>query len=137
MKIHFQLTLAILLLWGAAMVVPGCSKNEFNPEDYVQSLLSGEYGKGKLWNLNVILNGDTIQTEGYVRFDSKFQAEDADFRFMNVIPGESHKEFKKIPLTPADNGLAFTIDYSRKTGDIHISGTVTLGEMTVDMTISE
>lgn len=137
MKIHFQLTLAILLLCGSSMVVPGCSKNEFNPEDYVQSVLSGEYGKRKLWTLNTILNGDTIQTDGYVRFESKYQTEEADFRFVNIIPGDSNKEFKNIPLTPADNGLTFTIDYSRKAGDVHISGTVTLGEMTVNMTMSK
>lgn len=135
MKKYLYLGFSGLLFLIASIAMPGCSKDEFDPEDYTQSMISGEYGKGKYWNLTTILNGDTIQTDGYVRLDTKSQ--EADFRFVNVIPGESSKEFNKIPLIVSDNGLAFTIDYLRKSDNIHIFGTVTFGEMTVDMTLSE
>lgn len=135
MKKYLYLGFSGLLFLITSIAVPGCSNHEFDPEDYTQSLISGEYGKGKYWNLITILNGDTVKTDGFVRLDTKSQ--EADFRFVNVIPGESSKEFYKIPLISAHNRLAFTIDYTRKSDSIHISGTVTFGEMTVDMTLSE
>ena len=114
-----------------------CSTNEFDPSDTMTSLLSGEYGKGKLWKLTTTVNGDSITSDGFVWFQSKYQSEDADFRFVNVIPGESSKEFKSVPLAPTDDGLSFTIDYNQKTENVRISGLVTFGEMTVDITLSE
>lgn len=126
----------MLLVFTIGTHMVGCSNNDYDPEDYYTSLLSGEYGKGKLWTLTTILNGDTIQTEGFVRFDSKYLKE-ADFRFVDVIPGESFKEFKNVELSDGDTGVKFTIDYPRKNDNIQIYGTVTLGEMTVDMTMSE
>lgn len=124
------------IFFTITVIVAGCSNKDYNPEDYYQSLLSGEYGKGTLWTLNTILNGDTIHTDGYVRFDSKYLKE-GDFRFVNVIPGESSKVFKNVELSATERGCSFVIDYPRHTDAIHITGTVSLGEMTVDMTMSE
>lgn len=129
-------TLVIGILLTIISFVTACSNNDYNPDDYFQSLLSGEYGHDRFWTLTTILNGDTIQTEGFVRFDSKYLKE-ADFRFVDVIPGESFKEFKNVELSDGDTGVKFTIDYPRKNNNIQIYGTVTLGEMTVDMTMSE
>lgn len=135
-----KLTTAIVATFPLLLTLvslPSCSKNEFDPSDSISSLLTGEYGKGKFWKLTTTINGDFITSDGYVRFDSKYQAEDADFRFVNVIPGESSKEFKHIPLTSAEDGLAFNIDYNHKSGNVHIVGIVTFGEMTVNMTMPE
>ena len=117
-------------------IIISCSTNEYNPDDYYQSWLSGEYGKDSLWNLVTIINGDTVNNGGYVRFDSK-DLEKADLRFVNVIPGKTYQEFKDVQLTDMDNGLSFTIDYIRKANNVHIIGIVRFGEMTVDMTMSE
>ena len=114
----------------------GCSNNDYNSEDYYTSLLSGEYGKGKFWTLNTILNGDTIQTEGFVRFDSK-DLKDGDFQFIDVIPEDSYKEFKNVELSATKEGMTFSIEYIYNTSKIHITGIVSLGEMTVDMTLTE
>ena len=128
--------IVLLLVLTIGMCLVGCSKDDNDPEDYYTSLLSGEYGKGKLWTLYTIINGDTIQTDGFVRFDSK-DLKDADIRFINVIPEESFKEFKNVELSASERGCTFTIDYTRENDDIHISGAVVLGEMTIDMTLSE
>lgn len=136
MKKYLYLRFTVLLFIVASIAETGCSKDEFDSEDYTQSLLSGEYGKGKYWNLTTILNGDTIQTDGFVRFESK-DLKNANFWFFDVIPGESNKAFKNVELSNAEIGCSFIIDYPRKSDNIHISGTVTLGEMTVNMTMSE
>lgn len=114
----------------------GCSNNDYNPEDYYTSLLSGEYGKGKFWTLNTIFNWDSIQTNGFVRFDSK-DLKEGDFQFIDIIPEDSYKEFKNVELSATQEGMTFSIDYVRNANNIRISGIITLGEMTVDMTLSE
>ena len=134
-KVRSILLVGLLVLAG--VFITGCSNNDPDPDDYMTSLLTGEYGKDKLWQLTTILNGDTIPTDGYVRFDQKYQADNADIRFVNIIPGESSRQFSKITLDSTEKGLAFTIDYVQKSKDIHISGIVSLGRMTVDMTLKE
>lgn len=136
MKNNQLVIIYLFSLFTLVFVTFGCSKNDNDPEDYYQSLLSGEYGKGKYWTLNTILNGDTIKTDGFVRFDSK-DLKEGDFRFVNVIPGESFKEFKNVDLSVSDEGVAFSIEYTRKADNVHITGIVSFGEMTVTMTLSE
>lgn len=136
MKNNQLVIIYLFSLFTLVFVTFGCSKNDNDPEDYYQSLLSGEYGKGKYWTLNTILNGDTIKTDGFVRFDSK-DLKEGDFRFVNVIPGESFKEFKNVDLSVSDEGVAFSIEYTRKADNVHITGTVSFGVMTVTMTLSE
>lgn len=136
MKNNQLVIIYLFSLFTLVFVTFGCSKNDNDPEDYYQSLLSGEYGKGKYWTLNTILNGDTIKTDGFVRFDSKDLTE-GDFRFVDVIPGESYKEFKNVDLSASDEGVAFSIEYTRKADNVYITGIVSFGEMTVDMTLSE
>lgn len=128
---------AMLLLLTVGIGMSGCSHNEFDPNDYYVSLISGDYGKGSAWNLTTIVNGDTIDGNGVVRFYQKANTYDADIKFINVIPGESTKEFKNIPIEAADDGLVFSIDYNRKAEKLHISGNVSFGEMTVDINLSE
>ena len=127
----FTLIIISLLL---AMGTGSCSKNEFNPEDYTTSLLSGEYGKKQFWKLNVTVNGEPTEDYDYVRFDSKI-LKDGDFRFVNVIPGEKRKEFKDIPLTATEEGMTFTIEYEKNKKPVTIKGIVGLGEMTVNITM--
>ncbi|MDE5675858.1 MAG: DUF4925 domain-containing protein [Muribaculaceae bacterium] len=127
----FTLVIFSLLL---SIGVGSCSKNEFNPEDYATSWLTGEYGKNQLWKLNVTVNGEPTEDYDYVRFESGLLVT-GKFRFVNVIPGEKRKEFKDIPLTGTEEGVLFTIEYEKNHKPVTIKGTVTLGEMTVDITM--
>lgn len=52
---------------------------------------------------------------------------------MNILPGESTREFRDIPLVETQEGYTFRIDYVRKKKKIIISGIVTFGEMKVDL----
>lgn len=69
--------LSLLLAVGAG----SCSEEKYNPEDYVSSVLSGEYKKDGLWQLYVTENGKPLNDYGSVRFDSKYLKE-ADFTFI-------------------------------------------------------
>lgn len=129
-KFVVLIILSLILTVGTG----SCSKNDFNPEDFVTSWLSGEYGKKQFWKLNVTVNGESTDDYDYVRFDSKI-LKDGDFRFVNVIPGESKKEFKDIPLTVTEEGVSFTIEYVKNDSSIGIKGIVTPGEMTVNITM--
>lgn len=111
-----------------------CSKNEYDPDDFVTSVLSGEYGKDRLWKLNVTENGTPTETEGYIRFDSKYLKE-ADFRFFNVIPGEKECDFMNIPLSATSSGYEFSMEYQTAEKKIIIDGTVSLGVMTVNLSM--
>ncbi len=62
--------LAVILAIVAG--ISSCSKNKYDPEDYITSLLSGEYKKDGMWKLHVSLNGDPLENYGYVRFESKY-----------------------------------------------------------------
>lgn len=128
-KILSFIILAIIVIGS----VCGCSKEkDYNPDDYNTSLLTGEYGKGQLWDLNVLLNDEPVNDYGYVRFESK-DLKVADFRFVKVIPGESEKEFKKVPLTDTEEGMGFTIEYTKGKTPIVIKGVVDFGVMTVNI----
>ncbi len=115
------------------MVLGSCSNNDYNPEDYITSMLSGEYGKGG-YKLILTQNGNPVETKGYVRFDSSL-LQTGNFRFVDVIPGESKKEFKDVPLTSNDEGVLFTINYEKKGKTIVISGIINFGEMKVNLEI--
>ena len=112
--------------------VCSCSKNEYNPEDYVTSLLSGDYQKDGMWKLHVTLNGDTLENYGYVRFDSKYM-DVGTFRFVDVIPGISNIEYEKVPLKTTEKGFTFTISDDNNGNDFSIEGIVSFGEMTANL----
>lgn len=112
--------------------IGGCSKSENDIDNSITSILSGEYGKGDIWDLNVTVNGEPLQNYDYVRFDSK-TLETADFLFVNVIPGESKREFKNIPLKTNEDGLMFSIDYIKSGKEVSISGSVWFGNMSVNI----
>lgn len=129
MKYIVILISALIMMVG----IGGCSNNkDFDPDDYVTSLLSGEYKKGGMWTLTVTVNGEPMENYGYVRFDSKYLTE-GDFRFVNVIPGESRKEFKNVSLTSEEIGLRFLIEYFKTNEKVKITGVIAPGEMVVDI----
>ena len=128
-KLISVVILAILMVIG----VGGCSKGkDYNPDDYLTSILSGDYGNARLWDLKVTLNDEPISDYGYVRFDSK-NLEVGDFRFVNVIPGVSNKEIKNITLTATEEGMSFSIEYDKDTTHIVINGVVSFQVMTVNI----
>lgn len=131
MKVNFLsiLVCSLLLMVG----VNGCSKEKFDPDDYAVSVFSGEYGKG-LWKLAVTVNGEQLDNYGYVRFDSKMMTE-GDFKFVDVIPGESFKEFKNVLLEDTDKGVSFKIEYTQSGKKVIVNGIMTLGKMAVDIRI--
>ena len=121
--------LAILMVIG----IGGCSKGkDYNPDDYLTSILSGEYGNEKGWDLKVTVNDEQIDDYGYVRFDSR-NLEVGDFSFVKVIPSESKKDFKNIPLTATEDGITFSIEYTKNTAPIIITGVVNFGSMIVNI----
>lgn len=130
MKTRSFALIVLILLFVAGM--SGCSDNDYDPDDYVTSLLSGEYGKGQLWSLIVSENGEAVETAGYVRFESK-DLKEANFRFVDVIPGESVNEFRNIPLSTTEKGVTFTIEFIRNDKTMTITGVVSAGQMTVDI----
>lgn len=130
MKLNLLYAAIIMLLLTVG--TGGCSKEEPNYEDCFSSIISGEYEKDGPWKLYVYENGKPLDNYGYVRFDSKL-LEKADFRFVNILPGESTREFRDIPLVETQEGYTFRIDYVRKKKKIIISGIVTFGEMKVDL----
>lgn len=130
MKTDFLKILILTLL--ISIGIGGCSKKDIDSDDYITSMLSGDYSNGGLWKLNVTVNGEPIQNYDKVRFDSK-DLTVGDFQFVNVIPGESKKEFKDVPLTATEEGIAFTINYTKSKENIEITGIVDLGTMTVNI----
>ena len=122
--------LAVIIALVAGL--SSCSKNEYNPEDYVTSLLSGDYQKDGMWKLHVTLNGDTLENYGYVRFDSKYM-DVGTFRFVDVIPGISNVEYEKVPLKTTEKGFTFTISDDNDGNNFSIDGIVSLGQMTVNL----
>lgn len=132
MKKFFDIAVAVIAL-VLAVAVTGCSdKDDIDPDDYVTSYLSGEYGKGSPWKLHVTVNGSPVENSGSVEFRSK-ELKEADLKFVNVIPGESRKEYKNVPLDAKEEGLSFTIADYKDGQPMTISGLVSLGEMTVDI----
>ncbi len=122
--------LAVII--ASVACISSCSKNEYDPEDYITSLLSGEYKKDGMWKLHVSLNGDPLENYGYVRFESKYM-EVGTFRFVDVIPGISNVEYEKVPLKMTEEGSAFTITDNNSGNDFTIEGIVSFGEMTVNL----
>lgn len=112
--------------------ISGCSKEKFDPTDTVTSIFSGDYGNSGLWDLVVTVNGEQIENHGHVRFDSKLMKE-GNFKFIDVIPGESTKEFKNVPLVETDKGMSFKIEYTQFDKPVVITGLIILGKMTVDI----
>ncbi len=135
MKTKFIFSFAILLLCMAC-VVGGCSKTDYNQDDYITSILSGDYEKEGLWKLFVSENGVTRDDYGYVRFDSK-NLKEGDFRFVNVIPGEPEKTFNNIPLSETENGWTFSIEFLQDETKIEIKGIISFGEMKIDLIRSD
>lgn len=129
MKTKLLFAIVSLLL---TMGVCSCSDKKYDPEDYITSILSGEYEKEGMWELTVSINGTALDNYGYVRMDSKY-LEDADFKFVDIIPGESIKEYKNIPLVSTEDGLSFTIKDIQNDKTIIITGIVTFGKMSVDI----
>lgn len=122
--------LAVLLAIVAG--ISSCSKNEYDPEDYITSLLTGEYKKDGMWKLHVSLNGDPLENYGYVRFESKYM-DVGIFRFVDVIPGIANVNYEKVPLKMTEDGCAFTITDNNSGNDFTIEGIVSFGEMTVNL----
>lgn len=110
-----------------------CSNDEFNPEDYVESILSGDYGKGG-YRLDVTENGEPIEITGHVRFDSKDPSlKKGNFIFVDILPGESKKEFKDVPLDSTENIIDFSMEYNKNGGNIIITGSLEFGQMKIDI----
>ena len=110
-----------------------CSNHDFNPEDYVTSILSGEYGKGG-YHLYVTENGEEKEISGYVRFTAKnLEVEKGNFIFVDVLPDDSKKEFKDVPLTPTEEGFIFSMEYTKKNKTVIITGTLDYGLMTINI----
>lgn len=130
MKIK-SLCLALLSLLMAAGAA-GCSNKEYDPENYMRSVLSGEYGKNCMWGLHVSVNDEPLECPGHVRFESMYLKE-GDFRFVEVIPGESRIEFKDVSLTSTDLGYAFSISHTQSHRTVVINGTMAFGHMSVSI----
>lgn len=110
-----------------------CSNDEFNPEDYVESILSGDYGKGG-YRLDVTENGEPMEITGHVRFDSKDPSlKKGNFIFVDILPGESKKEFKDVPLDSTDNIIDFSMEYNKNGENIIITGSLEFGLMKIDI----
>ena len=122
--------LAVILAIVAG--ISSCSKNKYDPEDYITSLLSGEYKKDGMWKLHVSLNGDPLENYGYVRFESKYM-EVGTFRFVDVIPGFPMWNMRRYSLKMTEEGSAFTITDNNSGNDFTIEGIVSFGEMTVNL----
>ena len=121
--------LAILMVIG----VGSCSK-EYNPDDYIISFIDGEYGKDESRELNVTLNNKPLHDYGYVKFEMKNSGRVANIRFVNVIPGESEREFEKVPITSNDRGNpVFTIEYTQESTPMVIRGEIDGYTMTVNI----
>ena len=115
------------------MGISSCSNHDFNPEDYVSSILSGEYGKGG-YQLDVTENGEPIEFTGHVRFNTKdLDLNRGDFIFVDILPGESKKEFKDIPLIPTEEGFIFSMEYIKKNKTVVITGTLDYGLMIINI----
>ena len=132
-KILNLILVSILLTIGFS----SCSNHDFNPEDYTVSILSGEYGKGG-YKLNVTENSESKEYIGYVRFfaknlDAKMEG---DFTFVDILPGESKREFKNVTLIPMEEGFSFSINYVKDGDKIDITGTLVYGSMTINITIN-
>ena len=132
MKIRILCLVLLTLLMVTGL--DSCSKKDFDPDDYVTSMLSGEYSKGGIWRLHVSVNGQAQEDFGYVRFETKTLNE-GDFLFSNVIPGDTHKEFHNVVLSATEQGYAFIIEYSQTSGSVMIKGTVAVGDMSIDIII--
>lgn len=116
------------------IIISGCSKHEFDPEDYTMSLLSGEYHKDSSYNnLKVYVNNKPIDNFDKVAFHAKADLKEATINFINVIPEESIKEFKDVPLEITDNGVEFKIEYTSNKIPIVIKGILTWGTMTINI----
>lgn len=119
--------------WLITLGVTSCSSSDINPEEYTYSILTGEYGIGSPYKLYVTENGETIENYGYVRFEAKPELKEADFRFVDVITGQSRMEFKNVPLTPTEEGYYFLITSDRTV----ISGYINFGAMSITIELSE
>lgn len=131
MKTKYFVVLISLVL---AVGFSGCSENEYDPDDYVTSVLSGEYSEDGMWKLSVSVNGEPLSDFGYVRFDSKYLKE-GDFQFVKVIPNVASKEYGNVPLSITEHGCEFTIMDSKDEKPLRISGVIVLGKMTVDIVL--
>ena len=126
----FNLIMVTILF---AIGFSSCSNHDFNPEDYVSSTLSGEYGKGS-YHLDIIENGEPIEFTGHVRFYTKdLDLNKGDFIFIDILPGESKKEFKDIPLIPTEEVFIFSMEYIKKNKNVVITGTLDFGLMTINI----
>ena len=57
MKTKLLFAIVSLLL---TMGVCSCSDKKYDPEDYITSILSGEYEKEGMWELTVSINGTAL-----------------------------------------------------------------------------
>ena len=129
-KILNLIFVSILLAAGFS----SCSNHDFNPDDYVVSILSGQYGKGG-YELILTENSLPIEYTGYVVFHAKNLdvKMEADFDFVDILPGESKKEFKNVKLYDMGEGIAFSIDYEKDKNPIEITGNLIFGSMTINI----
>ena len=119
-----------LLYIVLALGLSSCSKDEPHPEDYIYSILSGEYSKDGMWKLHVYDNNDPVSDFGSVKFLSKDMTV-ADVTFIDVLPGNNRQEFKNLPLSLTSEGYIFTAEDNTSGKTISVTGTVSLGEMTI------
>lgn len=132
MKFKFLNLIFVSILLAAGF--SSCSNHDFDPEDYVVSILSGQYGKGG-FELIVTENSVPIEYSGYVVFHAKDLnvKMEADFNFVDILPGESKREFKNVKLYDSEEGILFTIDYEKDKNPIEITGTLFYGSMTINI----
>ena len=132
MKFKFLNLIVVSILLAAGF--SSCSNHDFDPNDYVVSILSGQYGKGG-FELIVTENSVPIEYSGYVVFHAKDLnvKMEADFNFVDILPGESKREFKNVKLYDSEEGILFTIDYEKDKNHIEITGTLFYGSMTINI----
>lgn len=130
MKSKYVIFIIITLIIPFGFI--SCTTNDYDPEDYVTSILSGEYEKDGFWKLIVTENGKILEDYNYVRFDSK-TLQTGDFKFVEVIPGIPILQFKNIPLKETETGFSFRMVYNEKEKHIIITGIISFGEMTINL----
>ena len=130
LKILNLIFVSILLATGFS----SCSNHDFDPNDYVVSVLSGKYGKGG-YELLVTENAEPIEYSGYVDFYAKNLnvKMEADFDFVDILPGEPKRKFKNVKLSNIEEGIAFAMDYEKDKNHIEITGTLIFGAMTINI----
>lgn len=123
----------VLVLFIAFLVVnSGCSdySSGGNPYDTMSSYMDGKYGGDGSYVLNLLVNGEVIDSsKPSVEF--KFHPNmTADFIMVNIVPDEKRVEFKNVPISYDKETGVIVFDYNTKIKDkeINFSGDVSCPE---------